>query len=155
MPHSSFSLKLSECGDVSLSILSVVALAFVFIGLSTPQARAQTETLSPLTEDQDGDGNLVNEEEDISLSCNDFKLNQSHQDLGMVMNMTFSLSEDNCDFVMQYLSGQCEKQNVEDVCNLTLMTYLMEKGLLHNTDYPQIADGSMLYWKSVNKRGSN
>ena len=37
---------------------------------------------------------------------------------------------------MQYLSGQCEKQNAEDVCNLTLRTYLMEKGLLHNTDYP-------------------
>jgi hypothetical protein len=71
----------------------------------TPQAQAQTETPSPLTEDQDGDGNPINEEEDISLSCyNDLKLNQSHQDLGMVMNMTFSLSEEDCDFVMHYLS---------------------------------------------------
>lgn len=122
---------------MSLSILSVVALAFVFIGLLTPQARAQTESLSPLTEDQDGDGSPINEEEDISLSCyNDFKLNQSSQDLGMEMNMTFSLSEDNCDFVMHYLSGQCEKQNAEDVCNLTLSMYLTEKGLSQNTDYP-------------------
>ena len=39
----------------------------MFIGLLTPQARAQTETLSPLTEDQDGDGELLNEEIDIRL----------------------------------------------------------------------------------------
>lgn len=105
------------------------------IGLMTLQAHAQT--LSPLTEDQDGDGNPINEEEDISLSCyNDFKLNQSHQQLGMVMNMTFNLSAQDCDFVMHYLSGQCEKENVEDVCNYTLSDYLTEKGLLRNTDYP-------------------
>jgi hypothetical protein len=103
----------------------------------TPQARAQTETPSPLTEDQDGDGSPTNEEEDISLSCyNDYKTNQSAQDLGMEMDMTFSLSEGDCDFVMHYLSGQCEKQNAEDVCDFELRQYLLEKLLLRNTDYP-------------------
>jgi len=54
----------------------------------------------------------------------------------MAINTTFHLSEDNCDFVMHYLSGQCEKQNAEDVCDFELRQYLLEKLLLHNTDYP-------------------
>lgn len=102
----------------------------------SPQARAQTETPSPLTEDQDGDGDPINEEEDISGSCNDdLHLKQANEDLGMEMNMTLHLSEEDCDFVMHYLSGQCEKQNVEDVCTSTLADYLITQGLF-NTDYP-------------------
>ena len=120
---------------MSLYIISGGVITLMFIGLMIPQALAQTETLSPLTEDQDGDGDPINEEEDISRSCNDdLHMKQANEDLGMEMNMTFSLSKEDCDFVMHYLSGQCEKQNVEDVCTSTLADYLMTQGLL-NTDY--------------------
>ena len=100
----------------------------------TSQAHAQT--LSPLTEDQDGDGDPINEESDISRSClDDFHLSKAHESLGMEMNMTLSLSKEDCDFVMHYLSGQCEEQNVEDVCTASLVDYLMTQGL-YTTDYP-------------------
>jgi hypothetical protein len=113
--------------------LSGAMLTFMIIGLMIPQAHAQT---SPLTEDQDGDGDPLSEEEDISRSCNDdLHLKQASEDLGTELNMTLRLSKGDCDFVMHYLSGQCEKQNVESVCTSTLADYLITQGLF-NTDYP-------------------
>jgi hypothetical protein len=40
----------------------------------------------------------------------------TYETLGMEMNTTLSLSKEDCDFVMHYLSGQCEENNIEDVC---------------------------------------
>jgi hypothetical protein len=106
---------------------------FIVIGLMTPQAHAQA---SPLTEDQDGDGDPINEEKDISDSCLDDLFNsQAYETLGMEMNTTLSLSKEDCDFVMHYLSGQCEEHNVEDVCTSSLRDYLVRQGLF-TTDYP-------------------
>ena len=72
----------------------------MFIGLMTPQAHAQT--LSPLTEDQDGDGDPLNEEDRIKITCDvDFvsNLGEAVEDaFGYKMETT--LSEDDCDFVM-------------------------------------------------------
>ena len=86
-----------------------------------PQALAQTETLSPLTVDQDGDGDPLNEEHDIMYDC-DFD-HTFATELGAAMEASPygdqwetqppTLSEDDCNFAMHYLSGQCEEQEQE------------------------------------------
>ncbi len=53
----------------------------------------------------------------------------------MEMDTTLSLSKEDCDFVMHYLSGQCEEHNVMDVCTAILRDYLVRQGLF-TTDYP-------------------
>ena len=96
---------------------------------------------SPLEEDQDGNGNPLNEEEGIIFNC--------FVDEGMVRNLSTllerqygieqqvetTISEDNCNYVMHYLSGQCEEQtasgaNVTAVCNTMLSGYLEDHDLL-------------------------
>jgi hypothetical protein len=54
--------------------------------------------------------------------------------------METTLSQDDCDFVMHYLSGQCEEQitkgtNVTQVCNQSLSNYLQFRGLF-TRDFP-------------------
>jgi hypothetical protein len=111
----------------------------MFIGLMIPQAHAQT--MSPLTEDQDGDGDPLNEEDAVKITCDvDFAsgLGEAAEALGTEMETT--LSEEDCDFVMHYLSGQCEEQtakgaNVTEVCDTFLSDYLVSRGLF-TKDYP-------------------
>ena len=99
--------------------------------MTTPfQAHAQT---SPLTEDQDGDGDKLIEEDDIAADCNfDHTIGG---DMDAEFESTFgetpppTLSEEGCNFAMHYLSGQCEEQtakgvNVTGVCDATLKDYL-------------------------------
>jgi hypothetical protein len=85
----------------------------MLIGLMAPQAHAQT--MSPLTEDQDGDGNPLNEEDRIKITCDvDFTSGlgeMSEEVFGKKMETT--LGESDCDFVMHYLSGQCEEQTAK------------------------------------------
>ena len=63
----SYNLKIRGYADLSLYILSGAALTFMFIGLMTPQLHAQSP--SPLEGDQDGDGNPLNEEDAIKVTC--------------------------------------------------------------------------------------
>lgn len=112
--------------------------------MTTPyQAHAQ---ISPLTEDQDGDGDPLNEESDLMYDC-DFD-HTSGAELAAAFEGAFgdqfeapppTLSEDDCNFAMHYLSGQCEQTpkgvNVTGVCNTTLRDYLSAKDL-YTKDYP-------------------
>jgi hypothetical protein len=55
-----------------------------------------------------------------------------------------TLSEDDCNFAMHYLSGQCEEQiakgaNVTQVCDATLRDYLQTQNL-YTKDYPTDAE---------------
>ena len=89
---------------------------------------------SPFEEDQDGD--LINEEIDIGKECAGLPYDiEAHESLGMEMNMTIEMNKADCDFIMHYLSGQCEQQNREDICTPSLIDYLKTQGL-YNTDYP-------------------
>jgi hypothetical protein len=126
--------------DLSLYILSGAAFTFMFIGLVTPQVYAQSP--SPLEEDQDGDGNPLNEEDKVKITCDV----DSASGLGEAVEGAFghkmetTLSEDDCDFVMHYLSGQCEEQtakgaNVTEVCDTFLSDYLKSRGLFAK-DFP-------------------
>ena len=115
-------------------------LTFVIIGLITPQAHAQT--LSPLTEDQDGDGDLLNEEIDIRSTCDvDFTSGLAEAVEGAFgTKMETTLSEDDCNFAMHYLSGQCEEQtakgvNVTRLCNTFLSDYLKAQNIF-TKNYP-------------------
>jgi hypothetical protein len=130
-------------GYIDLSLYSGAALTFMFIIIilmTTPyQAQAQT---SPLTEDQDGDGDPLNEESGIRFSCSvdqDLIRGLASQ-FGIESKVHLTLSEDDCNYVMQYLSGQCEEQtakgvNVTGVCDSTLSDYLEKRDLL-TKDYP-------------------
>lgn len=111
----------------------------MFIGLMTPQAHAQT---SPLTEDQDEDGDPLNEEDKIKITCDvDFASGLGEAVEGAFgTKMETTLSEDDCDFVMHYLSGQCEEQtakgvNVTEVCDTFLSDYLKSRDLF-TKDFP-------------------
>jgi hypothetical protein len=109
----------------------------MIFGLIAPQAHAQT--LSPLTEDQDGDGDPLNEEYSLRADCiTDQDMVQRLANLGAEFERT--LSEDDCDFAMHYLSGQCEEQtakgvNVTIVCDTFLSNYLKSRDLL-TKDFP-------------------
>ena len=119
-------------------------MAIMSIGLMTPQAHAQTP---PLTEDQNGNGDPLNEESDLMYDCS-FD-HTSGAEMGAALENALgdqfeapppTLSEDDCNFAMHYLSGQCEEQtpkgvNVTGVCNVTLRDYLSAKDL-YTKDYP-------------------
>jgi hypothetical protein len=135
-------LKISECADLLWSLYSGAALTFVFIviGLMTIPYQAHAQT-SPLTEDQDGDGVPLNEEDDLKWKCNfdhASGMTEAFEFAGKEMKTT--LSEDDCNFAMHYLSGQCEEQatkgaNVTQVCDATLKNYLSIKNL-YTKDFP-------------------
>lgn len=110
-----------------------------------PQIHSQP--LSPLEVDQDGDGDPINEENELAGDCGfDHTFGA---ELGQSMESTFgdqwetpppTLSEDDCNFAMHYLSGQCEEltakgANVTQVCDSTLRDYLSTKNLYTN-DFP-------------------
>ena len=131
-------MKIRGFTDSSLRVISIVVMTSMFIALMTLQVYAQS--LSPLEEDQDGDGDLINEESSIGWGC--------YMDEHLLKNMVESLggeheptiSVDNCNFVMHYLSGQCEEltakgANVTGVCNENLRIYLSSHDLL-NDDFP-------------------
>jgi hypothetical protein len=125
---------------MSLYILSGAVITFMFIDLMTPQVYAQS--LSPLEEDQDGDGDPLNEEIDIRSTCYvDFTSGLAKATEGAFgTKMETTLSEDDCNFAMHYLSGQCEEQtakgvNVAELCNTFLSDYLKAQDLF-TKDYP-------------------
>jgi hypothetical protein len=136
-------LKIRGYADLLWSLYSSAALTFTFIVIGlmiTPyQAHAQ---ISPLTEDQDGDGDPLNEEGGISFSCSmdqDVVKGLAAQ-FGIEQQVELTLSEDDCNYAMHYLSGQCEEQtvkgiNVIEVCNTTLSDYLKSRDLL-TKDFP-------------------
>ena len=112
----------------------------MFFGFMTPQVHAQT--LSPLTEDQDGDGDPLNEENDIKFDCDfDFTSGMAEAFEGSFgKKFETTLSEDDCNFAMHYLSGQCEEQttkgaNVTKVYDYTLSDYLSAQNL-YTKDFP-------------------
>lgn len=112
----------------------------MFIGLMTSQVFAQV--LTPLAEDQDGDGDPLNEENDIVVDCDfDFTSGMGEAFEGAFgKKLKTTLSEDDCNFAMHYLSGQCEEQtakgaNVTQVCDATLSGYLSAQNLYTN-DFP-------------------
>lgn len=97
-----------------------LATTFPLIILAVPQVYAQV--LTPLEEDQDGDGDPLNEEKDISWNCSVDLLASDTSQAMLGYKIEGTLSEDDCDFIMHYLSGQCEEQtakgvNVTEVCN--------------------------------------
>jgi hypothetical protein len=115
-------------------------ITLIFIGLVTPQA--QSQTLSPLTEDQDEDGNTWNEEYGIRADCfTDHEMPKRLENpFGLTFNESTTLSEDDCNFVMHYLSGQCEEEtskgvNVTEVCDYFLSEYLKSRDLF-TKDFP-------------------
>jgi hypothetical protein len=107
----------------------------------TPQTHAQTETVSPLTKDQDGDGDPINEEFNIEADCiSDFNKGFGYNPDQLGYGEETTLSQDDCDFVMHYLSGQCEEQtaigaNVTQVCTQDLWVYLQIRDLF-TKDFP-------------------
>jgi hypothetical protein len=119
-----------------LYILSGAVITFMFIDLMTPQVYAQS--LSPLEEDQDGDGDPLNEEYDIRADC--YVDVESSKRLSDPTLIEPTLSEDDCNFAMHYLSGQCEELtaigvNVTMVCDDTLAYYLRSQQL-YTKDFP-------------------
>jgi len=111
-------------------------LTFVIFGLTAPQAHAQT--LSPLTEDQDGDGDPLNEEFDIRADCY-VDVEFSKRSSGLI-SIEPTLSEDDCNFAMHYLSGQCEELtakgvNVTMVCD-DILAYYLRSQQLFTKDFP-------------------
>ena len=116
--------------------------------MTTPyQAHAQ---ISPLTEDQDGDGDPLNEEKGIGDIAAQF---------GIEQQVELTLSEDDCNFVMQYLSGQCEEQtakgvNVTEVCNTTLSDYLKSRDLL-TKDFPTDTELFNAILEEFNQKGAS
>jgi hypothetical protein len=92
--------------------VAAILIAFFIIGLmTTPYQLAQAQT-SPLTEDQDGDGDPLNEERGISFSCtmDQDVIGDIAAQFGIEQQVELTLSEDDCNFVIHYLSGQCEEQ---------------------------------------------
>jgi hypothetical protein len=91
-----------------------------------------------LTLDQDGDGDILNEEFDIRADCYvDRELVKTLSDPTMIEP---TLSEDDCNFAMHYLSGQCEEltakgANVTMVCDDILANYLLSQQL-YTKDFP-------------------
>jgi hypothetical protein len=121
--------------------LPLLSINYLFIIAITLPAYAQS-TL-PLEEDQDGDGNPLSEEADLAVNCRvDFSstygMRQLSESLGVEYEPT--ISEDDCNFAMHYLSGQCEDLmakgvNVTEVCTLALSDYLEEHDLF-TKDFP-------------------
>jgi hypothetical protein len=108
----------------------------MFISLMTPAIHAQS--LSPLEVDQDGDGNPLNEEFDIRADCYvDVELSKRLSDPTLIEP---TLSEDDCNFAMHYLSGQCEELiakgvNVTMVCD-DILAYYLRSQQLYTKDFP-------------------
>ena len=127
--------------------------------MTTPyQAHAQ---ISPLTEDQDGDGDPLNEEKGISFSCtmDQDVIGDIAAQFGIEQQVELTLSEDDCNFVMQYLSGQCEEQtakgvNVTEVCNTTLSDYLKSRDLL-TKDFPTDTELFNAILEEFNQKGAS
>ncbi len=117
-----------------LPLLSVYSLFIIAIVLPV-----YAQSASPLTEDQDGDGNPINEEDELVVHCDvDFSslygMRQLSESLGNEFEPT--VSEDDCNYALHYLSGQCEEQtaagaNLTEVCNETLSNFLKAAGLIH------------------------
>lgn len=112
--------------------LSMSPLFIVVIALPV-----YAQSLSPLEEDQDGDGNPLNEEEGIVFNCfvDEGMVRSLARQFGIEQQVGTTLSEDDCNYVMHYLSGQCEEQtatgaNVTAVCNTMLSGYLEDHDLL-------------------------
>jgi hypothetical protein len=122
--------------------VAAILIALFIIGLiTTPYQQVQAQT-SPLTEDQDGDGDPLNEERGISFSCtiDQDVIGDIAAQFGIEQQVELTLSEDDCNFVMHYLSGQCEEQtakgvNVTEVCNASLSDYLKSRDML-TKDFP-------------------
>jgi hypothetical protein len=92
--------------------------------------------------DQDGNGDPLNEEMNIKGDCNsDFRSGLGEAVPGSFgYGMETTHSQDDCDFVMHYLSGQCEEQvargtNVTGVCDESLSMYLRFRDLF-TKDFP-------------------
>jgi hypothetical protein len=102
----------------------------------TPQAHAQS--LSPLEVDQDGDGDPLNEEYDIRADYYvDVELSKRLSDPTLIEP---TLSEEDCNFAMHYLSGQCEELtakgvNVTMVCD-DILAYYLRSQQLYTKDFP-------------------
>jgi hypothetical protein len=139
----SYSLKIRRYVDLLWSLYSggaALAFMFIVIGLmTTPYQQAHAQT-SPLTEDQDGNGDPLNEESDLKTDCS---FDQTSPMLGVLElseKWATTLSEEDCNFAMHYLSGQCEEQtakgvNVTGVCDTALSDYLSVKNL-YTKDFP-------------------
>jgi len=115
-------------------------MALLLVATLLPQVYAQS--MSPLENDQDGDGDLLNEEIDLRSTCAvDFTSGLAEAVEGAFgTEMETTLSEDDCNFAMHYLSGQCEEQttkgvNVTRLCNTFLSDYLKAQDL-YTRDFP-------------------
>ena len=105
--------------------------------MTTPyQAYAQT---SLLTEDQDGNGDPLNEEGDLKIDCTFDHASPMVDILELSKEWETTLTEDDCNYAMHYLSGQCEITpkvvNVTGVCDTDLRDYLSMKNL-YTSDFP-------------------
>lgn len=83
---------------------------------------------------------ILNEEKDISWNCSVDLLASDTSQAMLGYKIEGTLSEDDCDFIMHYLSGQCEEQtakgvNVTEVCNELLSDYLKDRDL-YTKDFP-------------------
>jgi hypothetical protein len=115
-------------------VLTGVLLASISAGTLASPINAQTTP--PFEDDRDGDGDPINEELDIRVAC--------YVDYVMGPSAGFSfepkLNEDDCNFAMHYLSGQCEAQTtigaeLMEVCSGSLRQYLSSQDLL-TKDFP-------------------
>jgi hypothetical protein len=127
-PNITFNLKIKALFNGMMGLL--------LLALMTPQIHAQP--LSPLEVDQDGDGDPLNEEFDIRADCYvDVELSKRLSDPTLIEP---TLSEDDCNFAMHYLSGQCEELtakgvNVTMVCDDILASFLRSQQL-YTKDFP-------------------
>lgn len=100
------------------------------------QAHAQT---SPLNEDQDRNGDPLNEEGDLKIDCTFDHASPMVDILELSKEWETTLTEDDCNYAMHYLSGQCEQTpkgvNVTVVCDTPLRDYLSIKNL-YTKDFP-------------------
>jgi hypothetical protein len=108
------------------SIITVIMIPTVYI---------QAQMLTPLHQDQDGDGDPLNEDSDMMIDCSVSSLVEGASGLRFGV-----LSEEDCNFVMHYMSGKCEEMKtkgikMEKICNLSLSGYLKDKGL-YTKDFP-------------------
>ena len=100
-----------------------------------PTAHIQAQGLTPLYQDKDGDGDPLNEDSDMMIDCSVSSLVEGASGLHFGV-----LSEEDCNFVMHYMSGRCEEMNakgikMEEICNINLSEYLKSKGL-DTKDFP-------------------
>src|SRR5215207_3257284 len=93
-------------GIAKTKTVVAILIAFFIIGLMTPRAHAQT---SPLTEDQDGNGDPLNEEGDLKIDCTFDHASPMVDILELSKEWETTLTEDDCNYAMHYLSGQCEQ----------------------------------------------